>query len=77
MGSIIMYGAVVGKGAVIGAGALVTKNTVIPPFSVALGSPAKVIKTLPEESLAHRKEQAMHYYGLAADHRRMLDSLQD
>ncbi|MBQ6892047.1 MAG: gamma carbonic anhydrase family protein [Clostridia bacterium] len=77
MGSIIMDGAVVGKGAVIGAGALVTKNTVIPPFSVAVGSPAKVLKTLPESSLAQRKEQAMHYYGLAVDHRRMLDSLQD
>jgi len=72
MGAIIMDGAVVGKGSVVGAGALVTKNTVIPPFSVVLGSPAKVVKTLPESSLEQRKEQAMHYCGLAADHRRML-----
>ena len=73
MGAIIMDGAVIGKGAVIGAGALVTKNTVIPPWSVVLGSPAKVVKTLPESSLSQRMEQAMHYYGLATDHRQMLN----
>ena len=73
MGAIILDGAVIGKGSVVGAGALVTKNTLIPPFSLVLGSPAKVVRTLPEESLAQRKEQALHYYGLAKDHRRMLE----
>ena len=47
----------------------------IPPFSVAMGSPAKVVKTLPESSLEQRKEQAMHYHGLAQAHRRMLSEL--
>ena len=61
--------------AVVGAGALVTKNTVVPPFSVVLGSPGKVVKTLPESSLEQRKEQAMHYHGLAIAHRRMLSEL--
>jgi carbonic anhydrase/acetyltransferase-like protein (isoleucine patch superfamily) len=74
MGAIIMDGAVVGKGSVVGAGALVTKNMVIPPYSVVLGSPAKVIRTLPESSLDQRKEQAMHYHGLAQDHRKMLSA---
>lgn len=77
MGAIIMDGAVIGKGSVVGAGALVTKNIVVPPFSLVLGSPAKVIKTLPESSLEQRKEQAMHYHGLAQDHRRMLDGWKD
>ena len=72
MGAIILDGAVIGKGAVVGAGALVTKNTIVPPFSVALGSPARVVKTLPESSLEQRREQAMHYFGLAEAHRRML-----
>ena len=73
MGAIIMDGAVIGRGAVVGAGALVTKNTVVPPFSVVLGSPAKVVRTLPESSLEQRREQAMHYYGLAQAHCRMLN----
>ena len=38
----ILDGVIIGKGAVIGAGALVTKD--IPPYSVAAGVPAKVIK---------------------------------
>ncbi|REL33819.1 acyltransferase [Rhodohalobacter sp. SW132] len=43
IGAIIMPGVTIGKGAVIGAGAVVTKD--IPDYSVAVGMPAKVIKT--------------------------------
>lgn len=41
-GAIILKGVKIGTGAVIGAGSLVTKN--IPPYAIALGSPAKVVK---------------------------------
>ena len=40
--STILDGVIIGKGAVIGAGAVVTKD--IPPYSVAVGVPAKIIK---------------------------------
>lgn len=43
IGSIIMPGVTIGQGAVIGAGAVVTRD--IPDYSIAVGSPAKVIKT--------------------------------
>lgn len=43
IGAIIMPGVTIGEGAVIGAGSVVTKD--IPPYSVAVGTPAKVIKT--------------------------------
>jgi maltose O-acetyltransferase len=39
---VIMPGVTIGNGAVIGAGAIVTKS--IPPFAVAAGVPAKVVK---------------------------------
>ena len=42
IGAIIMPGVTIGEGAVIGAGAVVTKD--VPPYSVAAGVPAKVIK---------------------------------
>lgn len=40
----VLPGVTIGEGSIIGANSVVTKN--IPPFSVACGNPAKVIKTL-------------------------------
>lgn len=42
-GVTVLDGVTIGKGSVIGAGAVVTKD--IPPFSVAVGAPARVIKS--------------------------------
>lgn len=42
-GATILSGVTIGKGAVIGAKAVVTKD--IPPYAVAIGNPARVIKT--------------------------------
>lgn len=44
-GTIIMPGVTIGEGAIIGAGSLVTKD--IPAWTIALGSPAKVVKEIP------------------------------
>lgn len=44
MGSIIMPGVTIGEGAIIGAGSVVVKD--IPPWSIAVGNPCKIIKTL-------------------------------
>ncbi|MFA9422633.1 MAG: gamma carbonic anhydrase family protein [Sedimentibacter sp.] len=49
MGAIVMNGAVVGRGSIVGAGAVVKENQIIPPFSMVVGIPAKVIKTLTED----------------------------
>lgn len=46
MGSIIMPGVTIGEGAIIGARSVVTKD--IPAWTIAAGSPCKVIKTLEE-----------------------------
>lgn len=42
LGAKILSGVTIGDGAVIGAGAVVAKN--IPPYAIAVGNPAKVIK---------------------------------
>jgi len=48
IGAIVLTGAKVGEDSVIGAGAVVTENTVIPPNSLVLGIPGKVVKKVPE-----------------------------
>ena len=45
MGAIIMNNAVIGKGCVIAAGSVVLENTIIPPYSLVIGSPGKIKKT--------------------------------
>jgi len=51
-GAIILPGVTIGADSVIGAGAVVSKD--IPPRSLAVGVPAKVIRTLgPEEARPH------------------------
>ncbi len=53
----------------IGAGALVTENKIIPPKSLALGVPAKVIRKLTDEEFEQIKEHAKEYYNLAKSYR--------
>ncbi len=45
MGATVMNGAVIGAGSLIGAGALVTEGTEIPPGSLVLGQPGKVVRS--------------------------------
>lgn len=65
MGAIILDGAKIGKNCLIGAGALVTQNTVIPDGSMALGSPAKVVKQLTAERIEANIQNAMEYVHLS------------
>jgi acetyltransferase-like isoleucine patch superfamily enzyme len=51
-GVAVMPGVRIGRSSIIGANAVVTRD--IPPFSVAVGSPARVIKTLKSVELAAR-----------------------
>ncbi|TAJ13936.1 acyltransferase [Marinilabiliaceae bacterium JC017] len=46
--SVVLPGVTIGKRSQIGAGSVVTRN--IPPFSVAVGNPARVIKTYNHET---------------------------
>ena len=59
--AVILNGARIGKNCIIGANALVTEDTEIPDGCMALGSPAKVVKSLPEEAARLIAEGAEHY----------------
>lgn len=65
MGAIVLDGAVLGDHCMVGAGALVTGKTNAPAGSLLLGNPAKVVKPLSPEQIAHLQESADHYVALA------------
>ncbi len=64
-GAIVLDGVTVGEGAVVGAGAVVTRD--VPPFAVAVGVPARVIRRrepppAPPEPPAPRPEYPPHLW---------------
>jgi carbonic anhydrase/acetyltransferase-like protein (isoleucine patch superfamily) len=69
MGSIILDGARVNPFCIVGAGALVTPGTDIPEGSLAVGSPARVKRTLTDEERAWIASSAKHYVALAQRYR--------
>jgi gamma-carbonic anhydrase len=70
MQATVLDDAVVGAGSVIGAGALVTPATVIPPRSLALGAPARVIRPLTAEDEAFHRGLAAKYVRLKENYLR-------
>jgi gamma-carbonic anhydrase len=61
MGAVILDGALIGKQSIIGAKALVTQGTKIPPGSLVLGAPAKVVRKLTKQERAGLKWWAEKY----------------
>ncbi len=68
MGAAVLDGAEVGEQCIIGANALVTQRTKIPPGSMVLGAPAKVVRPLTAEERAGLKYWAEKYVANAAYH---------
>ena len=61
MGAIVLDGAEIGARSIIGAGALVTGGKKIPPGSLVLGSPGKVVKQLDHAEQAGIRHWALKY----------------
>jgi carbonic anhydrase/acetyltransferase-like protein (isoleucine patch superfamily) len=59
--STILDHAVVGSQSIVGAGALVTGGTRIPPRSMVLGVPARVVRPLSDEEVASLAEYSTNY----------------
>lgn len=59
--AVILNHAVIGKNCIIGANALIPEGKVIPDNSVVMGSPGKVVKSLPPEAIEKLRNSALHY----------------
>ena len=66
IGAIILDKVRIGAGSIIGAGAVVTKN--VPPRSLVMGVPAKVIRAVSEQEAQDLITHAHHYIRLASAH---------
>lgn len=69
MGAIVMDGAKIGARSIIAAGSLVPKGREIPPGSLVMGSPAKVVRTLDAEEQASIRGWAEKYMRVTEEHR--------
>jgi carbonic anhydrase/acetyltransferase-like protein (isoleucine patch superfamily) len=70
MQATILDDAVIGRGSIVGAGALVTQRTVIPPRSLVLGAPARVVRNVTEADEQFHREAAAKYVRLKENYLR-------
>ena len=68
MGAIILDGARVGTRSIIGANATVKQGMEIPPGSLVLGTPAKIVRTLSAEEQDEIKVWALRYVRLSREY---------
>lgn len=69
MGAILLDGCEIGDNCIIGAGALVGQKKKIPAGSLAVGTPAKVIRSLCEDDFANIHSFAERYVALQTRYR--------
>jgi carbonic anhydrase/acetyltransferase-like protein (isoleucine patch superfamily) len=61
MGSIIMNGARIGRGSIVGAGSVITEGKQFPEYSLIIGAPARVIRTLDSAQVEKMGSAAKSY----------------
>jgi carbonic anhydrase/acetyltransferase-like protein (isoleucine patch superfamily) len=68
MGAIILNGAKIGNGSIIGAGTVVTEGKDIPPNSVVIGVPGKIVRQTDPDQQQHILTNAVSYVELAREY---------
>lgn len=61
IGAVVLNGARIGENCLIGAKALITEGKEIPPRSVVMGAPGKIVRELSDEDLARIRRPAQSY----------------
>ncbi len=65
MNAVVMDGAVIGESSIVAAMAFVKTGFQVPPKSLVLGSPAKIVRTLSDEEIAWKRKGTLEYQNLA------------
>lgn len=69
IGARVLNGAIVGEGAWVAAGAVVPEGREIPPWTLAVGVPAKPVRELTAEEIERQSDGIRDYQALAAAYR--------
>jgi carbonic anhydrase/acetyltransferase-like protein (isoleucine patch superfamily) len=69
MGAILLNRVHVGGGSVIGAGAVLPEGMHVPPRSLVMGVPARVVRPVDDALAARIRSTWQHYVALASRHR--------
>lgn len=69
MGAIILSNAVIGAGSVIGAGAVVKEGMRVPPNSLVVGVPGRIVRSVDEELRRRARVTVDNYRELKEGHR--------
>jgi carbonic anhydrase/acetyltransferase-like protein (isoleucine patch superfamily) len=77
MHATVMNGAHVGAYSIVGAHALIPANMVIPPYSLVLGMPAKIVKTLGQDSAVSIQNNVDEYVNKAQTYIQLYQELKD
>jgi len=66
IGSVVLDGVEVGEESIIGAGSVVSPGSVIPPRTLALGVPARAVRSLKEDDVKKIRDIVEEYRELTA-----------
>lgn len=69
MGAIVLNNVIIGDNTIIGAGSVVTEGKIIPPNSLVLGIPGKVVRKITENEIKAIRDNAIRYYKLSKKHK--------
>jgi len=69
MNATVMTGAVIGEGSIVGAAAFVPYRREYPPYSMIIGSPARLVRPLKEWEREHHRIACEKYLELVQDYR--------
>lgn len=73
IGARVLNGSEVGEGAWIAAGSVLPEAKLVPPWTLAMGTPAKPVRELTEAEIARANDGVEHYLQLLTAYREILD----
>ena len=72
IGAIVLSGSRVGAGAIVGAGSVVLEGMRVPPRTLVVGAPARVVRKITARDLAYIRGWVAKYVQLAKTYRRAI-----